>query len=86
MLIHHFYTDDTYELYNLKNDIGETRDLSISDPANFSQGLRDILVERYPHDKAVDYQKGDSRGAFSVIFNYPDANVAINKILSENGR
>jgi hypothetical protein len=56
------------------------------DPANFSQGLAEVLADRYPHDKAVDYQKGESRGAFSVIINYPEANAAINKILTENGR
>ena len=40
--IHHFYTDNTYELYNLKNDIGETRDLVKSDPANFARMLKEL--------------------------------------------
>ena len=40
--IHHFYTDNTYELYNLKDDIGETCDLSKSDPENFSRMLKEL--------------------------------------------
>ncbi len=40
--IHHFYTDDTFELYNLKNDIGETRDLAQSDPVNFARMLKEL--------------------------------------------
>ncbi|MCF7956593.1 MAG: sulfatase, partial [Phycisphaerae bacterium] len=40
--IHHFYTDDSYELYNLKDDIAETRDLAKSDPENFARMLKEL--------------------------------------------
>ena len=40
--IHHFYTDNTYELYNLKNDIGETQNLVKSEPKVFAM-MRDEL-------------------------------------------
>jgi arylsulfatase A-like enzyme len=40
--IHHFYTDNTYELYNLKDDIGETQDLSKTDKTTFTRMRKEL--------------------------------------------
>jgi hypothetical protein len=34
--------------------------------ADLAEPVRAALIERYPHDKAVNYQVGDLRGAFSI--------------------
>lgn len=56
------------------------------DPSQFSQGLKKALAENYPLDRAVGYNLGDSRGAFSVYVRYPEAKATITDLLSENGR
>ncbi len=56
------------------------------DPKNFSAPLKKALAENYPHDRAVGYHVGDSRGAFSVIVEYPRARETVTAILSEQGR
>ncbi len=54
------------------------------DPATFSDGLKAKLAEFYPEDPATGYKAGESRGAFSVIFSYPDAIASIKKILAKS--
>ncbi len=56
------------------------------DPKKFSAPLKKALAENYPHDRAVGYNVGDSRGAFSVIVEYPRAKETVTAILSEQGR
>jgi hypothetical protein len=56
------------------------------DPKNFSKPLKEALAENYPQDRAVGYEVGDSRGAFSVIVEYPRAKETVTAILSEQGR
>lgn len=56
------------------------------DPKKFSAPLKKVLAEYYPNDRAVGYNVGDSRGAFSVIVEYPRAKETITAILSEQGR
>ncbi len=56
------------------------------DPKQFSAPLKKALAETYPHDRAVGYNLGDSRGAFSVIVEYPRARETVTAILSEQGR
>ncbi len=34
--------------------------------ADLAKPVRATLIERYPHDKAVDYRVGDLRGAFTI--------------------
>jgi len=55
-------------------------------PDLFTPSLIDALNELYPTDEAVNYQPGESRGAFSLILTYPEAQQAINALLSENGK
>ncbi|MCP4567279.1 MAG: DUF3365 domain-containing protein [FCB group bacterium] len=55
-------------------------------PEGFSSGLNAALAEKYPQDKAVGYNVGDSRGAFSVTLTFPEAEATITELLSENGR
>lgn len=33
-----------------------------------SEDVRQILTEQYPHDRAVGYEPGDVRGAFSIVW------------------
>jgi hypothetical protein len=33
-----------------------------------SEDVRQILAEQYPHDRAVGYEPGDVRGAFSIVW------------------
>ena len=56
------------------------------DPNGFSENLKAALAENYPEDKAVGYNLGESRGAFSVTLTFPEAQKAVTAILSENGR
>ena len=42
--LHHFYEDDAYELYNLREDIGETHNLALLQPEHTSR-LRKTLDE-----------------------------------------
>ena len=55
-------------------------------PGGFSPELAAILTEKYPQDKAIGYDVGDSRGAFSVTLTYPEAEATVTRLLSENGR
>lgn len=55
-------------------------------PKNFPEPLKKALAEYYPHDRAVGYEAGESRGAFSVVVEYPRARETITNILSEQGR
>lgn len=36
--------------------------------ATIPDDVRSILAEHYPHDRAVGYQPGDIRGAFSIVW------------------
>lgn len=40
--LHHRYEDDGYELYHLKNDIGETTDLAQTEPAKLAEMKREL--------------------------------------------
>lgn len=53
------------------------------DPSKFSKPITDALAKNYPNDQAVGYQLGDSRGAFSIIMNIPEANQSIEKLLGK---
>jgi hypothetical protein len=55
-------------------------------PKNFPARLKKALAEYYPNDRAVGYEVGDSRGAFSMIVVYPRAKETVTAILSEQGR
>ncbi len=43
--LHHFYSDNSFELYNLKDDIGESEDLSQREPTILAQMKRELLKE-----------------------------------------
>ncbi len=55
-------------------------------PDGFSPHLKKTLAEYYPGDRAVGYEVGSSRGAFSVVVRYPEAKETIDAILSEQGK
>lgn len=55
-------------------------------PDGFSAGLKKTLAAYYPDDRAVGYEVGGSRGAFSVVVRYPEAKETIDAILSEQGK
>lgn len=55
-------------------------------PKNFPESLKKALAQYYPNDRAVGYEVGESRGAFSVIVEFPRAKETITTILSEQGR
>jgi len=47
--IHHRYEDDGYELYNLKEDIGESRDLAKTRPEILVQCRILLMLRRHAH-------------------------------------
>jgi hypothetical protein len=55
------------------------------DPATFPEGLKKTLAEHYPIDPAVGYSVGDSRGAFSIIVTYPEAEESVAALLGRPG-
>jgi hypothetical protein len=56
------------------------------DPAGFSFALKKALRDRYPGDRAVGYRIGDSRGGYSLVVTYPDAQATVTRLLTENSR
>ena len=42
------------------------------DPASMDPSLVNLLKERYPEDKAVNYSEGDFRGLVSIKVEYPE--------------
>jgi hypothetical protein len=51
------------------------------DPETFSDALKAALAEHYPDDPAVDYAAGDSRGAFSITVDFPEAAETVKMLL-----
>ncbi len=49
--LHHYYEDDHYELYNLRRDIGESRNLAKTKPGKFDE-MRGILKDWLRETKA----------------------------------
>lgn len=43
--LHHFYSDNSYELYNLNDDIGESEDLSLREPDVLERMKEELLKE-----------------------------------------
>lgn len=43
--LHHFYSDNRYELYNLKYDIGESENLSGKEPTVLAEMKQELIKE-----------------------------------------
>jgi len=56
------------------------------DPAGLSPAVKQALAQTYPHDRAVGYALGASRGAYSMTVTYPAARETVTKVLSDIAR